>query len=203
MRLLKATAFTALLALHGLTALAQSLEEGLSAFQQGDFATALQHLEPLAKQDDARAQYNLGVMYHHGWGVTQDDREAVEWFRSAAEQGHTHAQSSLAVMYRHGRGVTQNYSEAVRWYRRAAEQGEVTAQFNLGSMYALGQSVAPNPVLAYMLENLAAAQGNKIARFTRNESLKNLTPEQITEGQRLASEWQVGTPLPTETDTWP
>ena len=35
----------------------------------------------------AAAQFNLGVMYDFGWGVPQDDVEAVAWTRQAAEQG--------------------------------------------------------------------------------------------------------------------
>lgn len=67
-------------------------------------------------------------------------------------------------------------------------------------MYANGEGVSRNLVIAYMIENLAAAQGYEEARKSRDIMIKSLTSEQITEGQRLASDWRVGTPLPT---TWP
>ena len=51
--------------------------KGLDAAKRGDFATALRELEPLAKQGDADAQYNLGLMYYHGKGVRQDYKIAV------------------------------------------------------------------------------------------------------------------------------
>ena len=38
------------------------------------------------------AQYNLGIMYQDGRGVTKDDAEAVKWYTLAAEQGHALAQ---------------------------------------------------------------------------------------------------------------
>ncbi|WP_372614849.1 hypothetical protein [Halomonas sp.] len=59
--------------------------------------------------------------------------------------------------------------------------------------------------MSYILQNLAAVQGNAIAIKNRDISLKQLSREQVTEGQRLASEWQVDTPLPTSSDTktWP
>ena len=41
-----------------------------------------------AEQGDAEAQYNLGVMYREGMGVTEDDVQAIYWFTKAAEQGH-------------------------------------------------------------------------------------------------------------------
>ena len=52
-------------------------------------------LIPLAKQGNADAQYNLGVMYFTGFGVTESTHEALKWFRLAARQGHIRAKSYL------------------------------------------------------------------------------------------------------------
>ena len=38
-------------------------------------------------------------------GVSEDDAEAVRWYRLAAEQGHASAQFNLGVMYARGEGV--------------------------------------------------------------------------------------------------
>ena len=54
--------------------------------ESGDYATAVREWKPLAKQGHAKSQYNLGVMYRGGQGVTQDYKTAVEWFRLAAKQ---------------------------------------------------------------------------------------------------------------------
>jgi uncharacterized protein len=40
---------------------------------------------------------DLGWMYADGRGVTQDDGQAVSWFRKAAEQGDAVAQNNLGV----------------------------------------------------------------------------------------------------------
>ncbi len=56
-----------------------SYEAGLDAFNEGDYTTALNTFRPLAEQGEAQAQFRLGVMYHQGLGVTQDDAEAVLW----------------------------------------------------------------------------------------------------------------------------
>ena len=74
---------------------AQDLNKGLKAAQSGDFATALKEWKPLAEQGDAVAQYNLGLMYKNGWGVTQDYAEAVKWYRKAAEQ---HIMTSISFV---------------------------------------------------------------------------------------------------------
>ena len=80
-------------------------DDGLAAYNRGDFATALVEFTPLAEQGVAAAQYILGVMYRKGQGVAQHDAEAVKWYRLAAEQGHTFAQSNLGFMYDKGHGV--------------------------------------------------------------------------------------------------
>ena len=41
-----------------------------------------------AEQGNAKAQYNVGLMYDKGWGVPKNDAEAVKWYRMAAEQGN-------------------------------------------------------------------------------------------------------------------
>ena len=68
----------------------QDFQKGLDAARNGDYATALRELRPLAEQGHAIAQYNLGVMYEFGHGVAQDYAEAVKWWRLAAEQCHAH-----------------------------------------------------------------------------------------------------------------
>ncbi len=116
-------------------------DEGLAAYRKGDYATALRELRPLANQGDAVAQFNLGVSYANGEGVTQDAREAVRWYQKAADQGNANAQFNLGVSYANGEGVTKDARAAVRWYQKAADQGDADAQFNLGWMYRNGQGV--------------------------------------------------------------
>ena len=102
---------------------AQDFQKGWAASQAGDFATALKEWKPLAEQGHDNAQYNLGVMYHNGQGVPQDDAEAVRWYRLAAEQGHADAQTNLGVNYDNGQGVLQDNSIAHMWYNIGAANG--------------------------------------------------------------------------------
>ncbi len=62
-------------------------EVGKEAYDRGDYATALTKFRPLAQQGDATAQYNLGVMYSRGYGVTKDDVLAHLWLNLAAVRG--------------------------------------------------------------------------------------------------------------------
>ena len=67
-----------------------------------------------AEQGNAYAQFNLGLMYKKGEGVSHDDARAFIWLRLAALQGLAFAQNHLGAMYYHGRGVVQSDEEAVQ-----------------------------------------------------------------------------------------
>ena len=110
------------------------LQKGLTAYQSGDFATALRELTPLAEQGDATAQFVLGFMYDEGKGVPKNGKTAVKWYELAAKQGYARAQYALGLMYAEGEGVPENDKTAVKWYEHAAEQGSADAQQNLGLM---------------------------------------------------------------------
>ena len=104
--------------------------EGMAAYERGDYATALREWRPLAEQGDANAQYNLGIMYRNGRGVPRDFAEAARWYRKAAEQDYAPAQNSLGVMYDNGYGVPQDYVQAHMWFNLGATQGNKRALEN-------------------------------------------------------------------------
>ena len=106
----------------------------------GDVPEFIQELRGQAEQGDAKAQFNLGVMYYNGWGVPQNNAERVKWTRRAAEQGLAEAQYRMAAMYGGGRsGLPKDYVESAKWHHRAAEQGHAAAQFELGMSYEEGR----------------------------------------------------------------
>ncbi|MFT4719643.1 MAG: TPR repeat protein [Candidatus Azotimanducaceae bacterium] len=111
-----------------------------------------------AQQGDPVAQTNLGVMYEMGQGVTQNEPEAVVWYRKAADQGYAKAQYYLGINYRDGIGVTQNNTEAMKWYRKATDQGYAPAQHNLAFMYESGKGVTQNYTEAVKWYRKAADQ---------------------------------------------
>ena len=103
-------------------AVADPHDDGVAAYERGDYATALRLLRPLADQGDATAQHNLGVMYFYGRGVPQNYAQAVSWYRKAAEKGDADAQHNLGFMYHHGHGVPQDYVQAHMWINLAASR---------------------------------------------------------------------------------
>jgi TPR repeat protein len=165
-------------------------EEGIAAYERGDYATTLNEWRPLAEQGDPTAQHHLGWLYVIGRGVPQDYQEAVRWFHKAAEQGDSDAQANLGSLYLLGDRLTQDYTEALKWLRAAADQGHPLAQTKLGIMYEDGEGVPQDRVQAYMWFSLAAAQGSELERAFLTELTKQMAPVQIAEAQRLAREWK-------------
>ena len=66
-------------------------QKGFDAYEKGSYATALKEWTPLAKQGNAVAQYNLGVMYDNGQGVPQDYIRAHMWFNISVSTGYENA----------------------------------------------------------------------------------------------------------------
>lgn len=118
-----------------------------------------------AERGDKTAQYNLGVCYTNGWGVTQDHKQSVHWYTKAANQGLAEAQHNLGVCYYKGDGVTKDYKQAVYWYTKAANQGYALAQYNLGVCYEQGKGVAQDYKQAVYWFTKAANQGYAAAQY--------------------------------------
>lgn len=56
-------------------------------------------------------------MYRYGFGVEEDYKEAVKWYRKAAEQANRDAMLSLSIMYGDGLGVEKDPAESDKWYK--------------------------------------------------------------------------------------
>jgi len=164
---------------------------GMDAYLRSDYATALHEWQPLAEQGQAIAQYQLGLLYANGKGVTKDDAKARQWYEKAAMQGHTEAQVNLGVLLMYARGGQQDYKMAVYYLRLAANQGNDLAQRRLGQMYERGEGVQQDFVKAYMWYSLGSANdGVEAGTRLRDALVKKMDPDQIAEAQKLAREWK-------------
>ena len=144
-----------------------------------------------AEQGDPEAQVRLGDLYQRGDGVPENDAEAVAWYLRAAGQGYADAQFRLGSVYGNGRGVPLDYAESLAWFHRAAEQGHDAAQWVLGTTYSWGlRGAPPDEVAAYMWLHLALSQNDKHDRSPLDRLEARMSPAQIAEAQRLASEWR-------------
>ena len=138
-------------------AAAQGLERAEAAYFRGDYPKAMELMLPLAEEGDRHAQYLIGFMYERGKGTEKDPAKAAAWYGRAAKLGNPYAQNNLGVLYKHGRGVSQDYVQAYKWFDLAAA-GYLPAEF-----------------------------GHRERAILNQQSItEKMTPEQISEAQKLA-----------------
>jgi cell division septation protein DedD len=165
-----------------LPAAAQSVRDGVEAWQKGDAVGAVAIWKPLAEKGDADAAFNLGQAYRLGKGVPINLAEAQRWLEQAARNGHLDAQTTLGLLlFQNGNRVT-----AMRWLKPAAEAGEPRALLMVGTALYNGEGVAEDHVKAYAYVSRAAAQGLAPAKATLADMDAVMPLEQRQKGIAMA-----------------
>jgi TPR repeat protein len=174
-----------------------------------DYAAAMGWYRTAAGQGNAQAEADIAWMYENGWGVERDYKEAVQWYQKAADLGNDIAQRNMEIFCAGGlAGVKHDDAAAVQWYSKAANQGDYVAQSALAGMYAEGKGgLQQDYVRALMWLTLAtrardATQNDftivdhydssivTYAAKQRDAIAAKMTPEQISEAQRLSAGWK-------------
>jgi hypothetical protein len=152
---------------------AQSYDEGMHAYNTGDFAKAVEVWGPLAENGDAVAQYSLGKLLENGGaGVPHDLVAAAKWYQRSASQGISAAQNNLGLMYAQGRGVPQDVARAAKFWRDAAAKDHVIAQFNLALAYFRGEGVAEDKAEALRWFRRASELGLADAQYALGQVVR-------------------------------
>jgi uncharacterized protein len=165
---------------------ADGFAQGMDAYLAGKFKTAAKLLKPVAEAGNARAQYQLGVMYDAGRGVNQNELAAITWYRIAAES-EPRAQVALADRLMVGRGIAHDEKAAIDWYRKAAGQADLTALLRLAIAYRDGQGVPKDLVLAHVFASIHVREWGKMDLVERDKLSKELALV-LTEKQRAESD---------------
>ncbi len=138
-------------------------QAGRKAFQGGDMANAMALLRKAADIGHAGAQTLLGYILD----ISDENEEALKYYRLAANQGHAEAQYGLGTLYSVGEGVKKDPAEALKWFHRAAEQNHVPAILALAQAYwrtTLGLDAAAKPPPEEALRWIKrAAENNDVA----------------------------------------
>ncbi|GHV37600.1 hypothetical protein FACS1894187_14750 [Synergistales bacterium] len=142
----------------------------------------------VAEQGHPTVQYNLGMMYATGSGVSRDYNQAVEWFRKAAEQGSANAQYSLGYMYEAGNGVVRNSQEAYFWFYLARLNGDKYAQTELNKLeITLSRSAINN--IQYRADQTYEQQTTKDAETLYKLGQKYENGDGVTKDYHQAREY--------------
>ena len=136
------------------------LQRGVEAYNSGNYDEAARKWTGIAQAGDARAQYNMGLLWAEGLGSTpRDPNQAMEWFLKAANQGFVPAMVALARVQL----ATDQPDPALSWLNLAARWNDATAIGMLGSMGApvpqpdlFAAQQQANAQAAYLIGCLAA-----------------------------------------------
>jgi len=139
-------------------AIKATFDEGLKAYDSGDYATAYQKWKSLDGADLA-AMRNVGVMLRTGKGVEKDPAAAEAILGRAAEGGLFTAQADLGDMLLKGEAGPPDPKKAAGWLALAAQAGHPKAEFELGQLYEEGNGVPKNIETARALYKAAAEDG--------------------------------------------
>ena len=142
---------------------AKLYERGRCCYETQDYKQAVQWFQKAAEQGYAKAQYDLGLCYENGTGVTEDLKQEMQWLQKAAEQGLAEAQVALGNCYR---WAAKDGSQAVKWFRKAADQGDTDAMWELATCYDKDGCVELDYKEAVLWYRKAAEQGCADAQYS-------------------------------------
>ena len=95
---------------------ADELSDGLQAYENGDYAEAIEILTPLAEYHGyTKAMNMLGLMAEQGMGIPPDGTAAEKWYKKAARLRDEDAMYNLGVLHGEGKVVPKDYVKAVAW----------------------------------------------------------------------------------------
>lgn len=173
------------------TALHADYETGVTAAQNGEYATALREFQEAADAGLDLAQYNMAVLYFTGRGVAQDYVQALHWSVLAAEQGHVNAQFNLGALYYTGTGTAVDLEKSLQWYTRAAEGQHGEAQYNLATMYELGEGTEVDLVRAHFWASASQYNEYSEAPALLQRLAATMTAEQLSEARGAFARWRL------------
>jgi TPR repeat protein len=138
---------------------ATRFDQGVAAYDAGDYAQAYVIWSKLATEDDLAAMRNTANLLRQGKGVARDARAAFKLYKEAAEKGLVTAMANVAEMYLTGEGIEREPKAAAEWYARAAVAGLSLAQMRLAGLYEQGVGVEKDLGRARALLERAARNG--------------------------------------------
>jgi len=129
------------------------------------YRRAMPWLRLAAKSREAWAEYHIGLIYDHGYGVRRNSRVARSWYEKSAASGYASAQLNLGIVLANLAGEKRDLKLAIKLYRLAAAQGRKRAAYNLGLYYAQGRGVRRSPALArYWLSRAGLKNPARVAK---------------------------------------
>ncbi|KAM9357474.1 death ligand signal enhancer isoform 2-T2 [Symphorus nematophorus] len=111
---------------------------GLESVKSGNYKEAFICFVAAAEQGYSKAQFNVGVCYEKGRGVSKDKEKALYYYSKAAAGGHRQAQYRYAKLLLTSRGQQslEELNTAISLLEQSSAAGLSKAQVCLASVYS-------------------------------------------------------------------
>lgn len=136
----------------------------LTSLSLNSFGQAPNLLE-LAKENDSKAQLQIGRMYANGDGVPKNPAEAVKWISLAANSDNADAIALLGNFYAEGFGLTKDQKKAVELYKKSIDRGSNRGMVLYGNALIYGNGVAKEIELGHQLIKTAVKNNSPYGKY--------------------------------------
>ena len=99
--------------------------DALDSMSRKLFSRSMDEIKSLAKSNDAKALYQLGMIFH----AVKEVNTSIQYISKSANLGYQDAQYALGWAFMtEDSGVTRNGRETMKWFKIAADQGHAEAR---------------------------------------------------------------------------
>lgn len=181
------TPLIAALLLTASLAQATSLDDALTAYDEGKLKIAAKGFTASAKRGEPLGQFNLAMMNLRRELPGASDEKAWQLLESAAAQKFALAENALGEMIEHGRRGKPDPAAACDWFERAAEHGNGEGALAFATCFYLGRGRAQDMAQAHRWYLDAAKSGDVGAQYLVASMFE--TGLGVEADQRLARYW--------------
>ena len=144
---------------------AASLDDALTAYDEGKLKTAAKGFTAAAKRGEALGQFNLAMMNLRRELPGASDAKAWQWLERAAAQKFALAENALGEMVEQGRHGKPDPAAACDWFERAAEHGNGEGALSIATCFYLGRGRPQDMAQAHRWYLDAAKAGDVGAQY--------------------------------------
>jgi len=125
---------------------------------------AFKYIEIIAnKNNNFFEKFLLGMMYHKGYGVSQDKNKGLDYLNTASKGGNEKATYFLDSLAK--KNTNQKPNNTFDNIKKAADNGDIISQYNVATMYYQGNGTLINKEEALKYFKKAADKGDSDAQF--------------------------------------
>ena len=165
----------------------ERLVEAVKLYDVKQFDKALPLIKKMAKKNDPKANYYLGMMALNGLGMKKDTDLAFDSFNKSALELEPSGLYMMGLSYLNGWGVQKNDAKAFEYFQTAAERNFHEAKLKVAECYETGQGIAKNEPKA--LKIYAELAKNEDAFSAYRIGMAYLEGKGVTKSAESAFTW--------------